>query len=76
MNDLQDAINEFRQAVEEYAKRVAARKVGAAIGAIIGASAYPHKKTEAEIDAMSLSQLETWVNSVEMSPPPEPPPQP
>lgn len=69
MSPLDQAIADFRAAVTELEKRTRGRGVGIAVGQAAGSSFYPLKKTEAEIDAMSLSALESWVDAVEVSPP-------
>lgn len=69
MNELEQAIAEFRAAIEAL-KVQKAKAIGTAIGNAIGqATFYIHRKTEAEIDEMSLSALESWVDAVEASPP-------
>jgi len=64
MNPLQEAIEEYRAATAELAKRVAAKKIGAAIGTALGASATLWR-SDTQIDGMTLAEIEAWVDEVE-----------
>jgi hypothetical protein len=66
MQIILDAINRLDQALDEAAKRQAAREIGSAIGSAIGGSTglMALERTETEIDAMTLQEIETWANFV------------
>lgn len=66
MQELLDAINQLDNALTEAAKRQAARDIGSAIGSAVGASTglMELQRTEPEIDAMTLEEIETWANFV------------
>lgn len=67
--ELQDAINEAKAAIEAAVKRLKAKHVGALIGAAIGNSIYALAKTDAQIDAMSVAEIDTWLDAIEDCPP-------
>jgi hypothetical protein len=60
-----EAIERLRNAVNEAEKRQAARDLGAAIGAALGTAATIYRTPE-QIDAMSLAEIDAWVEGVQM----------
>lgn len=62
--ELRAAIDRLNAALDELEKRLAARALGVAIGAALGTSVSIYR-TEAQIDAMTLSEIDNWANTVE-----------
>lgn len=66
MNSWEDAVNRFINAVNEWDKRQAAHDIGTAIGGAIG---YPLIRTSAQIDEMTVPEMESWVAAIRDCPP-------
>lgn len=63
MKEIEEAIKRLNRAIDELEKRQAAKAIGAAIGAALGTTVSIYR-TDAQIDAMSLSEIDTWAGDV------------
>lgn len=64
MSELDQAISNLINAIEELEKRQSARALGTAIGNALGESSALWRSAE-QIDAMTLSEIDAWATEVD-----------